>query len=329
MFTRSGGLVDEDDRGSLATAFQQVVQGSPGDLAPPEKQVVEQRVPSNTGALSRAQTRLPLVAVEAVFDQIFTNLMQPAGAAVAVVSDRRFLDALAAHRGIDEGLSARRQPAWGSALARYPDPGGASGLAVRPCWVQIYGSAAVIERGLTGQILERLPAAAALMADRNLAVFPVAWATQRHNLGVLFRVTAERARKIAGHCLPPAGRERRIAWRFIPHDRRAHPALPADGVVPGRFIAAHVEGEDGKRMKLGSPGNLWVALGRVADGPGLRIGMAVPPGRHRTKVLEGCHRQIKRTFGVVGGKGKCTGTTPHVNQRENLPRRSTAAKKTG
>ena len=45
---------------------------------PPEKRVVEQRVSSNTGALSRAETRLPQVAVEAVFDQIFVNLMQPA-----------------------------------------------------------------------------------------------------------------------------------------------------------------------------------------------------------------------------------------------------------
>ena len=69
-----------DDRGSLATAVQQLVQGALGDLVPLEKRVVERRVSSNTGALSRAQTRLPLVAVEAVFDQIFTNPMQPAQA---------------------------------------------------------------------------------------------------------------------------------------------------------------------------------------------------------------------------------------------------------
>ena len=78
-------------------------------------------------------------------------------------------------------------------MARYPDPGGASGLAVRPCRGPLYGSAAVSERGLTGQILERLPADAALMADRTFAVFPVVWSAQQHNFDVLVRVTAERA----------------------------------------------------------------------------------------------------------------------------------------
>ena len=69
----------------------------------------------------------------------------------------------------------------------------ASGLAVRPCWGPMYGSEAVSEQCLTEQMMERLPADAALMADRNFAVFPVAWAAQEHNYGVLFRITEERA----------------------------------------------------------------------------------------------------------------------------------------
>jgi putative transposase len=67
-----------DGRGSLATAVQQVVQGALGDLVPLEKRVLEQRVSSNTGALSRARKRLPLKAVEAVCDEIFTRLMESA-----------------------------------------------------------------------------------------------------------------------------------------------------------------------------------------------------------------------------------------------------------
>ena len=65
------------------------------------------------------------------------------------------------------------------------------------------GSAAVSEQGLTEQILERLPADAALMANRNFAVFSVAWAARQHNFGVLFRITGERARRIAGCVLAP------------------------------------------------------------------------------------------------------------------------------
>ena len=85
-----------DGRGSLATAVQQVLQGALGDLVPPEKRVVEQRVSSNTGALSRARKRLPREAVEAVCDQIFANLMEPAQASGGLQS-RLFL--------IDEGGS--------------------------------------------------------------------------------------------------------------------------------------------------------------------------------------------------------------------------------
>lgn len=264
-----------DGRGSLATAVQQVVQGALGDLVPPEKRVVEQRVSSNTGALSRARKRLPQEAVEAVCDQIFANLMEPAQASGGLLSRLFLIDG-----------SSMRLPHTAALQKVYP-PGGnqhgeahwpvirilvahhlASGLAVRPCWGPMYGSEAVSEQGLTEQIMERLPADAALMADRNFAVFSVAWAAQEHNYGVLFRITEERARKIAGQILPPAGSERCIEWRPSPHDRRAHPELPADAVVRGRLIVAHVEGEDGKPLKLSlfttleEPGEVLVELYR-------------------------------------------------------------------
>jgi len=48
-----------------------------GDLLPPDKRVREQRVPSNTGALSRARKRLPLQVVEETCDQIFAHLIKP------------------------------------------------------------------------------------------------------------------------------------------------------------------------------------------------------------------------------------------------------------
>jgi len=246
-----------DGRGSLATAVQQVVQGVLGDLVLPEKRVVEQRVSSNTGSLSRARKRLPREVVEAVCDQIFAKLMEPTQASEGLMSRLFLIDG-----------SSMRLPHTAALKKAYP-PGSnqhgeahwpvirvlvghhlSSGLATRPCWGPLYGSEAVSEQGLTEQIMERLPAGAALMADRNFAVFSVAWAAQQHDHRVLFRITEERARKIAGQFLPPAGSDRRIEWRPSREDRRAHPELPADAVVRGRLIVAHVEGEDGKRMKL-------------------------------------------------------------------------------
>ena len=147
--TGSCGLVDDVAAAGRPREFgnggQQVVQGALGDLVPPEKRVVEKRVSSHTGALSRARTRLPLEAAEAVCDQVFATLIQSAqaGPAVAVVSGGWLLDAPAAHASLREGLSARWQSAW---EAHWPvirvltAHHWSSGLAVRPCWGPMFGA---------------------------------------------------------------------------------------------------------------------------------------------------------------------------------------------
>jgi hypothetical protein len=246
-----------EGRGTMAMAVQQVVQGMLGDLASSDKRVRERRVSSNTGALSRARKRLPLEIVEAVCDEIFTKLTAPVDLVAGLKAKLFLLDG-----------SAMRLEHTPSLVAAYP-PGSnnhgeahwpvirilvahhlGSGLAARPCWGPMYGAHAVSEQSLAEQIMQRLPAGAALLADRNFAVFSVAWAAQQNSFGVLFRITEARAKKIAGGFLQPANSECRVQWRPSRADRRAHPELPADAVVRGRLIVAHVEGEDGKRFKL-------------------------------------------------------------------------------
>ncbi|MDP2998810.1 MAG: IS4 family transposase, partial [Bryobacterales bacterium] len=246
-----------DGRGSLATAVQQVVQGALGDLVLPDKRVLEQRVSSNAGALSRARKRLPLRAVEAVCDEIFTKLMESAEEGGSLRSRLFLLDGSsmrlehtpALMKAYPLGSNQHGEAHWPVIRVLMAHHLG-SGLAVRPCWGPMHGSEAVSEQGLTEQILGRLPPDSALMGDRNFAVFSVAWAAQQHHCGVLLRITQGRARKIAGPFLPPAGSERRIEWRPSRDDRRAHPELPADAVVRGRLIAANIQGEDGKTVKL-------------------------------------------------------------------------------
>jgi putative transposase len=254
-----------DKEGSLATAVQQLVQGALGDLVPPDKRVVERRVSTNTGALSRARKRLPLEAAEAVCDALFGNLMgaaQDSGSLrsrlflldgtsmrLAHTAGARVESALALTKAYPLGNNGKQESHWPVIRVLAAHHLG-SGLAVRPCWGPMYGPAAVSEQGLTEQILARLPAGSALMADRNFAVFSVAWAAQQQKRGVLMRITEARARKIAAHILPPAGSERRIEWRPSRDDRRAHPELPADAVVRGRLIVAHIPGEDGQKQPL-------------------------------------------------------------------------------
>jgi putative transposase len=244
-----------DGRGTLAAAVQQVVQGALGDLLGPDKRVREQRVSSNTGALSRARKRLPLEVVEAVCDQIFIHLTKP--------REHTLLDRLFLLDG-----SSMRLEHTASLVKAYP-PGSnqhgeahwpiirvlvahhlSSGLATRPCWGPMYGNQAVSEQELSEPIMDRLPAGAALMEDRNFGVFSVAWAAQQKGFQVLFRLTEARAQKIAGGFLPPANSDRQVQWRPSRDDRRAHPLIPAEAVVRGRLIVAHVTGEDGKRWKL-------------------------------------------------------------------------------
>ena len=247
-----------DGRGTLATAVQQVVQGALGDLLPSEKRVREHRVSSNTGALSRAQKRLPLEVVEESCDRIFGHLMKSADAYSGELMQKLFM--------LDG--SSMRLPHTAALAAAYPlgsnQYGKAhwpvirvlvahhlgSGSAARPCWGPMNGTEAVSEQGLAEQIMERLPPGAALMADRNFAVFSVAWAAQEKGYRVLFRMTEARARKIAGQILPPANSEQRVEWRPSRDDRRAHPEIPEGAIVRGRLIVAHVEGEDGRPVKL-------------------------------------------------------------------------------
>jgi putative transposase len=246
-----------DGRGSLVAAVQQVVQGVLGDLVPAEKRVVEQRVSSNTGGLSRARKRLPREAVEAVCDQIFAQLTETAQAGGGLSSRLFLMDGSSIRLPHTAPLkkvyplgSNQHGDAHWPVMRTLVGHHLSSGLAVSPCWGPMYGDEAVSEQGLSERLMERLPAGAAVMADRNFAVFSVAWAAQQHNHRVLFRITEARARRIVGESLPPAGRERRIEWRPSREDRRAHPELPAEAVVEGRLIVAHVLGEDGQRLKL-------------------------------------------------------------------------------
>jgi hypothetical protein len=246
-----------DGCGSLSAAVQLVVQGALGNLVPPEKRVVERRVSCNTGSLSRARTRLPPKVPEAVCDRLFNNLMEQAQVFGGLLSRLFLLDG-----------SSMRLPHTPELVKAYP-PGRnkkgkshwpvirvltahhlGSGLAARPCWGPMYGDEAVSEQALSEEILDRLPPHSVLMDDRNFGVFSVVWAAQQKGHEVLTRMTEARARKVAGGILPPAGCERRVTWRPSRADLRAHPEIPADAVVHGRLIVAHVVAQNGERSKL-------------------------------------------------------------------------------
>ena len=256
-----------DGRGTLAMAVQQVVQGMLGDALPQDKRVRERRVSSNTGALSRARQRLPLLIAQAVCDEVFAKLT--AGTLSVGLLARLFLldgssmrlqhtPALVAAYPLASNLHGETHwPVIRILMAHHL----ASGLAARPCWGPMHGEQAVSEQALLQQILERLPEDGVLMGDINFGVFSVAWEAQASHHPVLLRVQEQRARKIAGGFLPPANSERQVEWRPSRDERRAHPELPADAVVRGRLIVAHVGGKDGEPIRL----CLFTTLGELRE----------------------------------------------------------------
>lgn len=84
-----------------------------------------------------------------------------------------------------------------------------TGLAMRPKWGPMNGSQAVSEQALLDQAINRLPEGAMVVADASFGVFSVAYAAVQQGHPVVLRLTAVRARSMAGGAL----RDRMIsAW---------------------------------------------------------------------------------------------------------------------
>ena len=119
-----------------------------------------------------------------------------------------------------------------------------TGLAMRPEWGAMHGDQAVSEQALLEKAIDRLPPGAAVMGDANLGVFSVAYAAVQRNHPVVLRLTAERARRLAGEDLRD-GIDRVVEWKPSKFERRSHPELPADACVQGRLLVRQVQPDHG------------------------------------------------------------------------------------
>jgi len=119
-----------------------------------------------------------------------------------------------------------------------------TGLAMRPEWGPMHGPHAVSEQRLLETAIERLPAGSIIVGDANFGVFSVAWAATQRQYPVVLRLTAERARKMAGEQLRD-GIDRNVGWKASVYDRKSHPELPADAQISGRLIVRQVQPDNG------------------------------------------------------------------------------------
>jgi hypothetical protein len=174
-----------------------------------------------------------------------------------------------------------------------------SALAERPSWGAMYGPQAVGEQVLAEQALERLPADAVVLADCNFGVFAFAWAVQGSLRPMIFRLTAQRARKILGAELLP-GTDQEVIWKPSPWERKAHPQLPPGASLKGRLLVCESPSRPGDLLYL------WTTL----DQPAAQI-LEIYKLRWN---IETDLRSLKRTVGLQ----QLSGQSPDLVEKELL-----------
>jgi putative transposase len=242
------------DKGTLAVAVQQVICGLPAVLAPrPSKRLRERAVSSHTGGYNQARQKLPLEVVRQVNDRVFEGLQI---AKRAQTASRRSVQMF-----VLDG-STLLMPRTPALLEAYPPSRNQhgeshwpmirvlvahdlhSGVAVRPQWGPANGPNALSEQRLTDELMERLPARAGILGDRNFGVFSVAWTAQQRGHPVLLRLMEKRAKHAFGTVLC-SRTDLQVDWKPSRYDRAAHPGLPRDACVHGRLIVRKVYPSDG------------------------------------------------------------------------------------
>ena len=248
--------------GTLERAVVELILGLPRSFWPqPCKRLARafekggRKLSQETGAYTKARQELSLPVVQQCCDHVFQELIEPA----QLAPDRRpafFFDG-----------TTVRMPHTPELVASYPPTSNQhgdshwpllrllvahdldTGLALRPEWGPVNGKQAVSEQRLLERMIDRLPSQAIVGGDANFGVFSVAYATDRSGRPMVLRLTAARARHLAGGPLQD-GTDRRIQWRPTREDRRKHPHFSADACVSGRLIVRQVQPSDGSKPFL-------------------------------------------------------------------------------
>ena len=243
---------------SLEAAVVELLRGLPASFWPrPCKRIRQWREhgpapSSHTGAYNQARQALPLSIVQQSCDRSFEQLVTQMDQPPAETGTRAFLL---------DGSSMRT--AHSPALCELYPPGSnqhgeghwpllrvvvahdlGSGLAMRPEWGAMHGPNAVSEQALLERAIDRLPSGSTVIGDANFGIFSVAYTAAQREHPILVRLTADRARRLAGGVLQH-GINRALMWKPSSADRKSHPDLPANACVSGRLIVRQVRPDNG------------------------------------------------------------------------------------
>ena len=240
---------------NLAAAVQELGWGGAKELISDGKQ--QEEISGATGGYCQARQKLPKLIASAVSDRIVDELrveMQEGwrGAQRPVfLIDGSTLQLPAQaelRRAFPPGHNQHGENHWPvMQIVVLQDV--FSGLALRPSWGAMYGTAAISEQALAEQALERLPANAVVLSDSNFGVFGFAYAVQRSQRSMVLRLTHARAQKILRGELK-VGTDQRVVWQASDWDRKAHPQLPENASVEGRVVVCAHPSRPNERLYL-------------------------------------------------------------------------------
>jgi hypothetical protein len=247
---------------TLAAAVQMLIEGAAQPLLEPCQRVEQWNVSSRTGGYCRARGRLSKLLCRQMSEQILQQLRQKLGTICgdppwyvldgSSVELEHSPELLRAYPVAENQHGKSHWPVLRILVAHELQ----TGLAEPPCWGPMYGQAAVSEQELAEKIMGQLPAGARLVADRNFGVFWMAYEAQQRGLGVVLRLTKERAFKLAG-AISQSG-ETPVVWKRSRHDGGKRRHFAAEAEVAGRVIATRIGRGQSQE---------WLYLFTTVDGP--------------------------------------------------------------
>jgi hypothetical protein len=259
---------------ALNGAVTELLTNFPRRARPDCKRTRDDRLSANTGAYSRARSRLPPDVAATAADRA-AQLLLDATPPAHNGRDVFFLDGTTLQLAHTADLCRAFPPAKNQrgtshrpilhALVAHEL---ATGLAVRPEFGAMYGPEAVSELGLALRIVPRLPPGAVLLADRNFGVFALAHAAQSGGRQAVVRLTEKRFRMLVKAATPEGAGRWSLAWEPSRWDRKSHPELPIDARVRGWLVGVAVNPELTLWLftTLDEPGTELAALyGRRSD----------------------------------------------------------------
>jgi len=232
--------------GTLAAAVQLLIQGAAGPCLQNCRRVQKKRISGRTGGYCQARQKLPTTLCRQVGREMMEQLRKMLGLEDHDAPRVYLLDGSSVELEHNREFAKSYPPAQNQhGASHWPVLKMVvlhelkSGLAEEPSWGPMYGPEAVSEQELAATSLDRLPAGALILGDRNFGVLWVAHEAQQRSLGVVLRLTEVRARKLVGGPISGEG-EHPVVWRASRWDGGKKHRVPGDAAVAGRLIAVRV-----------------------------------------------------------------------------------------